>query len=198
LAALGFRVHSGWAALVGISGPLAAPGVIERSRVELADQNLAGSKQPYHAVEKLRLNEAEELLQRFRETSVSLAAKAVGECLSRLEAHGHKVVICGILLGSGRLLTSLEATLASHALIHTAEGEFFRKAVSDAATHHGLKVLGVKEKELIARCQKEFRVPHHSLDQHLVSIGRTLGPPWRQDEKLATQVAWLALATAKN
>jgi hypothetical protein len=27
-------------------------------------------------------------------------------------------------------------------------------------------------------------------------MGRSLGPPWRQDEKLATLAAWLVLAQA--
>jgi len=28
-------------------------------------------------------------------------------------------------------------------------------------------------------------------------MGRALGPPWRQDEKLATLAAWLALAAVR-
>jgi hypothetical protein len=28
------------------------------------------------------------------------------------------------------------------------------------------------------------------------ALGKSLGPPWRQDEKLASMVAWIALAEA--
>ena len=90
---------------------------------------------------------------------------------------------------------SVPDVLASHALIHTAEGEFFRNVVSEACKHHDVQVIAVKEKELPARFQNERPISQKALDQHLSAIGRILGPPWRQDEKFATIVTWLALAT---
>ena len=194
-AAIGFRVHSGWVAAVIVAGDLSSPNVIDRRRIEIADPELPGSKQPYHAGEKLPLEEAERLLQRCASSSTSLAKKAVGDCLDAAQRRGHRVFACGILLGSGRPLPTVAAILASHALIHTAEGEFFRNLVSDACNQHELQVIGVKEKELLGRCNAELRMSQDRLEQHLSSIGRALGPPWRQDEKLATLVAWLALAT---
>src|SRR6266567_2059158 len=113
-AALGFRVHSGWAAVVAVSGPLAAPAVIERRRIEIAAPELPGSKQPYHAAEKLALDEAEQLLRRCNESSVSLARRAIDDCIQDVNGNGRKVVRCGILLGSGRPLGTLATTVASH------------------------------------------------------------------------------------
>ena len=52
-AALGFRAHSGWAALVVVAGDPRAPEVVLRERIEMADPELPGSKQPYHAAEEL-------------------------------------------------------------------------------------------------------------------------------------------------
>lgn len=195
-AALGFRVHSGWAAAIVVAGNLSSPNVVDRRRIEIADPALPGSKQPYHTAERLALEEAERLLRRCASSSASLAEKAVSGCLSGAQRRGHKVFACGILLGSGRPLPTVAAILASHALIHTAEGEFFRNLVSDACKHHKLQVIGVKEKELFSRCDTELHMSQDRLERHLTSIGRALGPPWRQDEKLATLVAWLVLATA--
>jgi hypothetical protein len=181
--------------MVAVSGPLTSPAVIERRRIEIAAPGIPGSKQPYHAAEKLELKEAEQFLLRCKGSSVSLARQALGDCIHDVNRKEQKVVRCGILFGSGRPLGALAAVLASHALIHTAEGEFFRNVVLEACKHHEVQVIAVKEKELLPRFQNELHISQEALEQHLSSIGRILGPPWRQDEKFAMIVAWLALAT---
>src|SRR5205807_2629305 len=99
-ATCGLRVHSGWAALVAVAGPLAAPAVLARRRIELVDEASPGGRQPFHAA-----------------------------------------------------------------------------------------------RNLLARCRVQRGVAAGDLERHLAELGRTLGPPWRQDEKLATLAAWLALAS---
>src|SRR5437879_9404520 len=61
-AALGFRAHSGWAALVVVAAPSRSPAVIVRRRIELVDLGIP--RQPYHAAQKLDLKEAEEVVRR--------------------------------------------------------------------------------------------------------------------------------------
>ena len=51
--ALGFRAHSGWAALVAIAGTVDAPRVLERRRIAIADPELPSSKQPLPGLEKI-------------------------------------------------------------------------------------------------------------------------------------------------
>jgi hypothetical protein len=116
--------------------------------------------------------------------------------IDELRERGHEVVGCGILLSSGRAATTLAATLASHALIHTAEGELFRDALTHASEHCELRVTGVRERELFARGAAELRVPVDELRRQVTEMGRPIGPPWRQDQKHAALVAWLALAAA--
>ena len=198
LAALGLRVHSGWAAVVAVTGDLNSPAVLHRARLKFADPKLAGSKQPYHAAEKLDLKQAEKLLQRCSESSSLLAKKTLGDVVDDVERRGAKVSVGGVLLSSGRPLGTLAATLASHALIHTAEGEFFRTAVIDACKHHRLQVIAVKERELLDRFHQELHLPQAALDQHLAAVGKAIGPPWREDQKLAMLVGWLALAAARG
>jgi hypothetical protein len=57
-----------------------------------------------------------------------------------------------------------------------------------------ISVLGVKERELFARCTTDLGMAQQETESRLAELGRMLGPPWRQDEKFATLVAWLALA----
>lgn len=180
--------------MVAVTGAFPSLTILERRRIEIADPKLAGSKQPYHAAERLKLPEAEKLLARCTESSQCLAHESVNGGLRELAARGHQVVACGIPVGSGRPLTTLAATLASHALIHTAEGELFRNIIARTCEKSGVAVMRIKEKELLARAASEFGVSPDKLQPTLTELGRAVGPPWTQDEKYATLVACLALA----
>ena len=193
-AALGFRAHSGWAAVVAIAGPPRSPRVVDRRRIELADPAIPASKQPYHATEGLDLKKAEEVVRRATDDAQRLARQGLRAVIDDLRASGHDVIGCGIVLASGRPATTLAATLASHALIHTAEGELFRDVLVRAGDHHDLPVTGVRERELFARGAAELSIPAGELERRVAELGRAIGPPWTQDQKYAALVAWLALA----
>ena len=192
-AAIGFRVHSGWAAAVTVAGAFHSPEIVDRRRVELADTNIPGSKQPYHAAAGLSLPKAKAILGRCQEATWSLARRALEEI-----GGAHPVTACGMLLAAGRPLPDLESILTSHALIHTAEGEFFRRAIAEASRQRKLPLRGVKEKELFEVCSRELNLPAAALQQRLAAWGRALGPPWTQDEKYASLAAWLALCSGRN
>ena len=192
-AALGLRAHSGWAALVAVAGSPRAPVVLDRRRIEIADPKIRGSKQPFHAAEPLDLGQAEQLIRRCTESTRLLARQALHAGINELREKGYVVRRCGILLGSGRPIPPLATILASHALIHAAEGEFFRNALLDAAEHCGLAVTGVRERELFSRAAAELRISADEWARRTAEIGRLIGPPWRQDEKLAALVGCLAL-----
>jgi hypothetical protein len=78
-------------------------------------------------------------------------------------------------------------------MIHTAEGDFFRDALKTACESCGLPVLGVKEKELIRQAAAVLGVTADHLQLRAADLGKGLGPPWRQDEKLCAIAGWLAL-----
>jgi hypothetical protein len=196
LAAIGWRVHSGWAVQIALAGPVRAPAVIERRRVELVDPAVPGAAQPYHAARTLSLGEAESWLGRCREATLLLAAQAIQEAAGGLRRQGYRAVACGLLDSSARPLPALAAVLASHALVHTAEGELFRDALAAAARAAGLPVIRAKERDLLDRGAALAGLTPDEVGGHLAALGATLGPPWRQDEKLATLAAWLALAGA--
>jgi hypothetical protein len=180
--ALGFRAHSGWAAMVAVGGSAGEPHVVDRRRVVIADPELAGSKQPYHAAAELPFPRAKNAVQRVIHSSRGLALEAIEAALAGLGAKQHEVAACGVVLASGKPLPELGKILASHALIHTAEGELFRDVLVWAAKERGLKVAGVREKDI-----NLASLP--GID----SLGRLVGPPWTLDQKYATAVALHAL-----
>ena len=141
-AALGIRVHSGWAVLVCVSGDPTAASVVDRRRIVIIEQAMEGAKQPYHFAENLGVEEAERHLQKCATVSQRLAVNAIREMLDGVTARKYRVIGCAMLLASGRALPSLQKILASHALIHTAEGEFFRNIVSEACESYHIPVMG--------------------------------------------------------
>jgi hypothetical protein len=76
--------------------------------------------------------------------------------------------------------TDIERALASHALLHAAEGGLYEEAIVDAATDAGLPVHTVEPRAITPRLEIE-------------TLGRTLGPPWQKDHKLAATAAFVAL-----
>ncbi len=62
--------------MVVVAGDADNPLVLTRNRVEMADPRLPGSKQPYHEVEKLPLDKAEERLARLRASAGLMAHEA--------------------------------------------------------------------------------------------------------------------------
>jgi hypothetical protein len=204
-AALGFRAHSGWAVAVAVTGSPGNPILLERRRIEIADAALPGSKQPYHAAAELDGVKAEMLIGRCRDSSARLASGAIRAMVAEL-SEKHRLVASGILFGSGRPLPELAMILRSHPLIHTAEGEFFREVLARASEDCSLPVNRVKEREVWERAAGMFHlrlqasgVDHRvkAVQERINALGRSVGPPWRQDEKLATLAAWIALAESK-
>lgn len=188
-AAIGFRVHSGWASLVAVAGSPASPAVLDRRRIEIADRAIAGSSQPFHKAKDLGLSKSQAYLDRCADAAQELAKSALQKAISDLA--GHNVAGCAILLASGRPAQSLEATLASHAAIHTAEGEWFREVLACAVADCGLRCEKIREKELRDAAASAFSIK--DFDGWLQKIGKPLGPPWRKDEKYAAVAGWLVL-----
>lgn len=193
-AAIGFRTHSGWAAVVAVGGSRDEPEVLTRIRIELADPEVPESIQPYHSASELGIAAAEKFIQRCAAVTKTMARKAVREVVAQMQKNGHTVDACGNLLGSGRSPATLAAALASHPMLHTAEGEFYRNAIDDASENLGLKVVGIREKEIIELGSAMLGIAQDTLQRMLTELGKPFGSPWRQDEKLATLAAWLALA----
>jgi len=197
-AALGFRVHSGWAAVVAVCVERGSPVVLARQRVHLVETFTYEFRQPYHTAEKMLLGQACEFIARMQAEARRLASRAIRELESRTQEQGMKLTRCGLLLASGRPLPVLEKILASHALIHTADGELFREALLHASARCGLRDFTIKEKELLDRAGQVLDIKSAALMGRVTELGRSFGSPWTQDEKFATLAAWLALASKSS
>ena len=192
-AALGFAPHSGWAAVVGVVREGGGVRVVLRDRVILAVD--PESKQPYHALEHAGLPDAGLRLRGF---VADARDRAQGELDRIVAALGvdHAPTIMGILDSSGRQGGTLEAILASHALIHTADGEHFRAALAAAAERRGLRVVRVPAKTLENEATRRLARSRDAIARAIRDLGRDVGPPWGADQKSAALLAWLLLGRA--
>jgi hypothetical protein len=197
-AALGFRAHSGWAAVVAVRVDEGAPVVLARQRIHLVETFTYEFRQPYHTAKKMPPGEGREFISQMRTEAGRLAYRAIRELESRTQEQGVKLTRCGLLLASGRPLPELDKILASHALIHTADGELFRDALLHASGRCGLRDFRVKERELLDRAGRAFRLKPAEIMRRVTELGRSLGSPWSQDEKFATVAAWLALGASRE
>jgi hypothetical protein len=193
-AALGFRVHSGWAAAVVMCGPLDAPVVVDRRKIQLVKIFSYTFRQPYHTAEKMPRQDATKFIRGVQSEAKRLALSALRSLQTDLAGGDFKIVRGALLLASGRALPALEQILASHALIHTADGELFRDSLRTACARCGLPVQGIREKELFATASKAFGTQPAELKRRIAALGKSLGPPWSQDEKFAALGAWLSLS----
>jgi len=89
--------------------------------------------------------------------------------------------------------SSLQSILASHALIHTADGEHFRSALVAAAERLGLNVSRLPIRDVEAQAQAALGLPPTRLQDAVADLGRPLGAPWGADQKKAAMLAWLLL-----
>jgi len=193
--ALGLRAHSGWAVLVVLGGPAASPAVVDRRRLVLCDDSFP--RQPYHAAAELPAPRAEALVQRSRDAAARLARQALVAAVK--DRSGQHVAGAGLLLGSARPLPrELAKVLGSHPLIHTAEGEMYRDVLRSGCEGASIEVVGFRERELEATAARRLHLAPAVVRTRLAALGKPLGPPWTQDEKLAALAAWLALREAKG
>jgi hypothetical protein len=160
--------------VVALTGP---PDVrlLARTHVDLVGDDLPA--QAYHAAVGLPLAAAEELVRRWAEAAVTSAEA----CFAELMEDG-RVVAVGIA-AVVRSVPAMDVVLRSHPLLHMAEGQLAREALAEAATRAGLPVhyLDPKGRHDPAAVERT------------VALGRTAGPPWRKEHRMAALAALAAL-----
>lgn len=193
-AAVGFRVHSGWAAAVVLCGPMDAPVVVDRRKIQLVKTFSYTFRQPYHTAEKMPRPDGGKFIRSVQTEARRLASSALRSVQAELAEGDFKIVGGALLLASGRALPGLEQILTSHALIHTADGELFRDSLRAACAGCNLPLQAIREKELFGTASKALGLQEAVLRRRVAALGKALGPPWSRDEKFAALAAWLSLA----
>jgi hypothetical protein len=181
-AALGVSPRTSSAVFVAVSGPPGVPRLLVRQRIDLVGEDLP--EQAYHAAAGLDLAEAKSLIERWTRSAVDHAASGIAD-VRRSAADARCRLDVVTIVGEVRDLPALAVLLRSHPLLHKAEGQLSREVIAEAAQTAGLAVHYVSP-----------RSPQDAnIAERVAELGRTAGPPWRKEHKLAAGAALMALTT---
>lgn len=188
-AAIGFRVKSGCATMVLVTGSIQAVRVLDHRVIELCDRAIPESRQPYHAgMGAFQTDEAK--VKPLLEAVVRVTGQSVAGLLKDYRSADYRIRAAGLVVGSeidpGKITNP-------HIRAHALEGRLFRTALEDALQSCGLPSSVVVERSAYARAAQILKRSEHDLRSSVQTLGRGLGGPWRADEKTATLAAWLAL-----
>jgi hypothetical protein len=189
-ATVGFRVKSGWATAVLLVGPVSSPQVLCRRIVELSDPAVPETQQPYHAGMGL-LEEDEATISSRTAIVQRVAALSVKATLDDFATAGHRTLRAGLVVGS---LTDPRSISNPHIRAHALEGQLFRSVLARALEAHGLTCSVVLERDAYTKAATTLALSEDDVKRAVSALGRSLGGPWRAEEKLAALVAWMNLS----
>jgi beta-phosphoglucomutase-like phosphatase (HAD superfamily) len=196
--ALGFSVHTGWAAMVAVSRSGSSLSVLDRRRVGMLPVPVTPSQDAYphvfHAARELPLADAERFIRKAEGEARARARRELAATVEALRTAGHRVLESAIITARESPARSLEEILQSHTLVHAAEGALFRAVIRGASEDVGLRVFQVPAPELVWRAARVLGLRRDEVPEFLTDVGRPLGPPWTADHKAATLAAVLALS----
>ena len=188
-AALGFRVKSGWAAAVLLSGPVRSPRLCDNRAIDLSDARFPETRQPYHAamgqleMDTTQTNQRTDIVRRVTKHSV---AKLLADCRRK----DHTITRTSLVVGS-----QLDpATIANpHIRAHALEGRLFRSALEQALNAHGIRTLILLERDAYDKATMQLKKSSADVRQTIQNFRRFTDGPWRAEQKRAAVGAWLAL-----
>lgn len=185
------RNATGRAAVVTLRHPPDAilPEIVDRSEVDLVPDDLPG--RVFHAAVRLAPDEAPALVHDVERVAAELALAS----LRRLVAAGRSL---GRPAGVALVVDDrapdppddLDAILASHTMIHSAETALYRDALAEAAAALGVPVVRQPLRRVETAIAIAAAVGVTATADTLADWGRVVGRPWRREHKQAAMAAW--------
>jgi hypothetical protein len=186
---LGFRVKSGYAVAIALSGSPASPIPLLRRILELSDPDNRSTRQPFHEGMGTAQKDLA-VIARLEKTIESCAGRSVAQLLNEKQLAGRPCRAACLVVGS----TIDPAVVANpHIRAHANEGRLFRTVLTEALHAQGIGCSVIVEKQLQDEAAAGLRSLNVQIAPMVARFGRTLGKPWRADDKAAATAAWLAL-----
>jgi hypothetical protein len=192
--ALGFRVKSGYAIAVGLTGSKGAPLPLFRRVVDLSDPKVPATRQPYHAGMGTAQQDEREIA-RLRVMVAHAAKQSVSELLPVSESAPRSCGGATLVVGS-----VIDPALVAnpHIRAHASEGRLFRTVLEEALAERHIPCHVVLEKSLAQEAGKALGRSDRQIRRQLADFKQVLGSPWRGDEKAAALAAWITLASERR
>ena len=191
-AALGFRVKSGWAAVVLLTETAHSPQLFDVNRVELCDPRLPETRQPYHAGTG-ELETDSTTLKRRERVVRCISQQSLLTLLNGYRQKGFRVTRAALVVGSQ---IDPAAIANPHIRAHALEGRLFRSAVERPLQDHEIRTEVLLERDAYASVAARLKQSSDDVKRAIQDLGRSApakGGPWRADQKLGALAALFGL-----
>ncbi len=188
-AALGFRVKSGWAAAVLLTGSARSPQLCDVRRIDLSDPRLPETRQPYHAaMGKLETDTTK--INRRVSVVRSIVQQSMATLLRSYRGKGYAISRAALVVGSQ---VDPDSIANAHIRAHAFEGQLFRSVLEQALQTCGIRTEIFIERDAYGQGATKLKESNDTVRRVIQDFGRAAQGPWRAEQKLAALAAWLAL-----
>ena len=189
LAALGFRVKSGWAAAVQLTDSAHLPQLCDVQRIDLSDPRLPETRQPYHAAMG-RLETDTRKINRRVDVVRRIAEKSIAKLLAGYRQQNFTIKRAALVVGSQ---IDPHSVTNPHIRAHALEGQLFRSVLQESLHAHRILSDVLIERDAYARAAVQLKQSNENVRRVIQKFGRDTKAPWRAEQKLAAVAAWVAL-----
>jgi hypothetical protein len=188
-AALGFRVKSGWAAAILLTGSARSPQLCDVQRIDFSDPQLPGTRQPYHAAmgrletDTKKISRRVDEVRRITETSIT-------KLLARYRLQNFRIKRAALVVGSQIDPASVGNP---HIRAHALEGQLFRSVLEQSLHGHGIPTEVLLEREAYGNAAVELKQSNENVRRMIQNFRGDAKASWRAEQKLAAVAAWVAL-----
>ena len=189
LAALGFRVKSGWAAAVLLTDSAHLPQLCDVQRIDLSDPRLPETRQPYHAAMG-RLETDTRKINRRVDVVRRIAEKSIAKLLAGYRQQNFTIKRAALVVGSQ---IDPHSVTNPHIRAHALEGQLFRSVLQESLHTHRILSDVLIERDAYDQATAELKQSNENVRRVIQNFGRDTKVPWRAEQKLAAVAAWVAL-----
>ena len=189
-AALGFRVKSGWAAAILLTGSTHSPQLSDAQRIDLSDAQLPEARQPYHAAMGKLETDPRKIDRRVRVVR-SIAQRSIATLLTGYRQNGYAIKRATLVVGS-RIDPASVAN--PHIRAHALEGRLFRSVLEKSLQTHRIRTDVLIERDAYMQAAIQLKQSNENMRRTIQNFSRDTEAPWRAEQKLAALAAWLALS----
>jgi hypothetical protein len=188
-AALGFRVKSGWAAAVLLTGSARSPQLCDVQRINLSDPRLPETRQPYHAAMG-RLETDTRKINRRVDVVRRIAEKSIAKLLADYRQQNFTIKRAALVVGSQ---IDPHSVTNPHIRAHAFEGRLFRSVLEKTLQTHRIRTDVLIERDAYREAIVILKQSNEHVRRMIQIFGRDTKAPWRAEQKLAAVAAWVAL-----
>jgi hypothetical protein len=192
IAALGFRVKSGWAAVVLLTDTADSPQLSGIGCVTLCDPRRPETRQPYHAAmgrletDSTKVKQREHIVRNVSRQSLTKLLR----CYQKKEILINRAAV---VVGSR---TDPISIANPHIRAHALEGRLFRSVLEQSLQEHGIRTELLLERDAYATVAARLNQSSNELKRAILNLGRSaaaMEEAWRAEQKLAALAALFVL-----